>query len=343
MGRPNETTRRDLLRRGSAGALALGLSGPAALAQTAEPGGRRASKKIRYAHSAPTSHGWHLWGEQFKQSIETKSGSKIQVSLFPNAQMGPERDIAQAVRLGSLEMGSVGVALMNWVPELSVTDAPYLFETRSQAYNALDGALGSELKKRAQTQAFRIVSWNDLGFRAMTNNKHPITEVADMRDLKMRVPDSKSYFAMMLATGASVATVDLSELYLALAQGVADGQETPVTVVKSNKYYDVQKYISKTDHILTNAYTIINPAFFDALSKGEQEMVLAASDEATRWLRNFTQKDELSAYDFLKEKGMEVNLKPDLESFRQACSGVIAKLPELFRPDLVQLARSAKA
>jgi tripartite ATP-independent transporter DctP family solute receptor len=257
--------------------------------------------------------------------------------------MGTERDIAQAVRLGSLEMGAVGVALMNWVPDMSVTDAPFLFKNRAQAYAALDGALGNELKRRALAQGFRIVGWHDLGMRCMTNSKHPIHTAHDMSDLKMRVPDSKSYIAMMQAMGSTVVAVDLSELYLALSQGVADGQDTPPSVVKSNKYYEVQKFISKTEHVMTNAYAIINPQFFDGLSKDEQAAVLAAGDEATKWLRDYTQKDELEAYDFLKSKGMTVDLTPDIPSFQAATAEVIVKFPDLFHPDLVELARSATA
>ena len=303
---------------------------------------RRGTTRIRYAHSTPTTHGWHLWGVQFKESVEKSTDGKIQVTIIPNAQMGTERDIAQAIRLNSLEMGSVGVALMNWLPDISVTDAPFLFRSRAQAYAALDGALGAELKQRALAKGFRIVGWNDLGMRAMTNSKHPINTAKDLSDLKMRVPDSKSYVAMMQAMGAAVVSIDLSELYLALSQGVADGQETPAPVIRSNKFYEVQKYVSKTDHVLTNAYSIINPQFYDALPPDQQQAVLAAGDAATRWLRANTQKDESELYDFLKTKNMQVNLTPDVDSFRQATSGVITGFPDLFAPDLVKLARSAE-
>ena len=175
------------------------------------------------------------------------------MQIFPNAQMGNERDTAQAVRLGSLEMGAIGVGLMNWVPEMSITDAPFLWKSRDAgASKAIAGAFGDDLRKRSLDKGFVLTGWTDLGFRCMTNNKHPINSAKDMQNLKMRVPNSKAYIAMMQATGASTVAVDLSELYLALRQGVADGQDTPPSVVKSNKYYEVQKYVSKTDHILTD-------------------------------------------------------------------------------------------
>lgn len=319
----------------------LGAAGAAALVTT-WPRTPRAQEahRIRLAHPAPTAHGWQIWAEQFKKSIEDKSGGKFQVQIFPNAQMGNERDTAQAVRIGSLEMGAIGVGLMNWVPEMSITDAPFLWKSREQSYKAVDGAFGDELRKRALEKGFMLTGWTDLGFRCMTNNKHVINSVKDMQSLKMRVPNSKAYIAMMQATGASTVAVDLSELYLALRQGVADGQDTPPSVVKSNKYYEVQKFVSKTDHILTTAYTVTNPAFFNGLSPAEQKMFLASCREADEFLRKYTQKDEAEAYDFLKGQGMQVTLDLDIESFRAACAPVIEKFPDLFRPDLVALARS---
>ena len=169
-----------------------------------------------------------------------------------------------------------------------------------------------------------------------------------MGDLKMRVPDSRAYNAMMQATGAAVVAVDLSELYLALSQGVADGQDTPPSVVKSNKFYEVQKYISKTDHVLTNAYSIINAATFDGYSNAGREgrVPAAACTDADRVACASTRPRRTEGgalYDFLKEKGMQVTLDIDIDSFQQACSGVITKFPDLFPPELVRIARSTPA
>ncbi|HEX9277654.1 MAG TPA: TRAP transporter substrate-binding protein [Casimicrobiaceae bacterium] len=333
------TSRRNILRLAGASAVAASLSpfmSRRAAAQTA-------AKRIRFAHAAPTAHAWHLWAEQFKKTIEEKTGGKIQVQIFPNAQMGNERDTAQAVRIGSIEMGAIGVGLMNWVPEMSITDAPFLWKNRAQAYKAIAGAFGDDLRKRSLEKGFMLTGWTDLGFRCMTNNKHPIIAVKDMQNLKMRVPNSKAYIAMMQATGASTVAVDLSELYLALRQGIADGQDTPPSVVKSNKYYEVQKYVSKTDHILTTAYTVANPKFFDSLSADEQKIFLAACSDADDYLRQYTQKDEAEAYNFLKNQGMQVSLDVDVESFRTACAPVIEKFPDLFLPELVKMARATPA
>jgi tripartite ATP-independent transporter DctP family solute receptor len=301
------------------------------------------AKRIRFAHPAPTAHAWQIWAEQFKKVIEQETGGKITVQIFPNAQMGNERDTAQAVRVGSLEMGAIGVGLMNWVPEMSITDAPFLWKSRQQCWNAINGAFGDDLRKRCLDKGFVLTGWTDLGFRSITNNKLPITSVKDMQNLKMRVPNSKAYIQMVQAMGASTVAVDLSELYLALRQGVADGQDTPPSVVKSNKYYEVQKYISKTEHVLTTAYTVTNPKFYDGLAADEKAAFNKACTNANEFLRAYTVKDESEAYDFLKSNGMQVNLTPDAESFRTACAPVIDKNPDLFVPELVKMARATPA
>jgi len=254
--------------------------------------------------------------------------------------MGNERDTAQAVRVGSIEMGAIGVGLMNWVPEMSITDAPFLWKSRMQCWNAINGAFGDDLRKRCLDKGFVLTGWTDLGFRSITNNKLPINSVKDMQNLKMRVPNSKAYIQMIQAMGASTVAVDLSELYLALRQGVADGQDTPPSVVKSNKYYEVQKYISKTEHVLTTAYTVTNPKFYDGLTPEEKKTFDSACNNANQFLRSYTVKDEAEAYDFLKAQGMQVTLAPDVESFRTACAPVIDKNPDLFVPELVKMARA---
>jgi tripartite ATP-independent transporter DctP family solute receptor len=330
-----ESRRRNLLR----------MTGAAAAAAVAPLSafGQAAPKRIRFAHPAPTAHGWHIWAEQFKKVVEEKSGGKLTVQIFPNAQMGNERDTAQAVRAGSIEMGAIGVGLMNWVPEMSITDAPFLWKSRQQCWNAINGPFGDDLRKRSLDKGFVLTGWTDLGFRSITNNKLPINNVKDMQNLKMRVPNSKAYIAMIQAMGATTVAVDLSELYLALRQGVADGQDTPPSVVKSNKYYEVQKYISKTDHVLTTAYTVTNPKFYDGLSADEKAAFNAACSDANTFLRNYTVKDESEAYEFLKGQGMQVNLTPDVETFRVACAPVIDKNPDLFVPELVKMARATPA
>ena len=330
---PDPTSRRRVLHAAGAASLAAMIPGL---------GSAQAAKRIRFAHPAPVAHGWHIWAEQFKKSVEDKSGGKLQVQIFPNAQMGNERDTAQAVRIGSLEMGAIGVGLMNWVPEMSITDAPFLWQSRAQCYKAIAGAFGDDLRRRSLDKGFVLTGWTDLGFRSMTNNKVQIKSAKQMHGLKMRVPNSKAYIAMMQATGATTVAVDLSELYLALRQGVADGQDTPPSVVKSNKYYEVQKFISKTDHILTTAYTVANPKFVDSLNADEKKAFFAACSDADEHLRQYTQKDEAEAYGFLKSQGMDVTLDVDVESFRQACAPVIEKFPDLFLPELVKMARATR-
>jgi tripartite ATP-independent transporter DctP family solute receptor len=330
-GQGSGRSRRDLLKLAGA---------TAAFSIVSRTASAQAPKRVRFAHPAPMAHGWHLWADHFKTQFEGLTDKKFNVQLFPDAQMGNERDTAQAVRLGSIEMGAIGVGLMNWVPQMSVTDAPFLWRNRAHAYAALEGAFGEALRQRSLEKGFRLVGWTDLGFRCMTNNVKQIVSAADMKGMKMRVPNAKAYIALMQALGASTVAVDLSELYLALRQGVADGQDTPPSVVKSNKLFEVQKFVSKTDHVLTTAYVVANPAFVDGLSASEKQAFQTASKAADDFLRKYTQNDEGEAYGFLAKNGMAVTTEVDGESFRRAASTVLVGNPDLFPPDLVQLAQA---
>ena len=148
---PHHAPRRNVLRIAGAAAVA-GLAVAVARGQVRA---QDAVKRIRFAHPAPPAHGWHLWAEQFKKSIEDKTGGKIQVQIFPNAQMGNERDTAQAVRIGSVEMGAIGVGLMNWVPEMSITDAPFLWKSRAQCWKAISRSLRRRAAQALARQGLR--------------------------------------------------------------------------------------------------------------------------------------------------------------------------------------------
>ena len=162
----------------------------------------------------------------------------------------------------------------------------------------------------------------------MTNNKKPINSAKDMQGLKMRVPNSKAYIAMMQAIGASTVAVDLSELYLALRQGVADGQDTPPSVVKSNKYYEVQKYVSKTDHILTVAYTVVESEILRR-PRADEKKAFDAACKAGRRLpaRIHAQGRVARPTTSSRQQGMQVNLKVDVESFRAATGAGAGEIP----------------
>ncbi len=331
-GQSRSISRRGILKIGGAAAAASLL--PAGIVRA------QAAKKLRLAHPAPTEHAWHLWALEFKSQIETLTNGGVTVQIFPNAQLGGERDIAQAVRRGSVEMGGIGVGLSGWVPEMSITDAPFLWKTRKQAYNAFAGEFGDDLRKLSLDKGFKLVGWTDLGFRCMTNNVKPVLKADDMQGLKMRVPNSRAYIALIQALGASTVAVDLSELYLALRQGVADGQDTPAPVVKSTKLYEVQKFVSKTDHVLTTAYIVINPDAYAKLSDTEQEAFDKASKAADDHVRVLTVQQETDAYSFFASNGLQVATDVDRESFRTKTASVLTGNPDLFPPKLVEMANA---
>ena len=292
---------------------------------------------MRFAHPAPAAHGWHIWAEHFKKSVEDKTGGKIQVQIFPNAQMGNERDTAQAVRIGSLEMGAIGVGLMNWVPEMSVTDAPFLWKSRAQAGNAIDGAFGDDLRKRSLDKGFVLLGWTDLGFRSMTNNKHPINSAKDMQGLKMRVPNSKAYIAMMQATGRldrrrrPERAVPRAEPRRRRRPGHAALGGQVEQVLRGAEVHLARPTISSpwpTRSSTRNSSTAFTP------TRRRRSWPRAATP--TIFLAPIHAQGRGRSLRVPQGPGHAGEPDVDVESFRVACAPVIEKYPDLFLPELVK-------
>jgi TRAP-type transport system periplasmic protein len=149
----------------------------------------------------------------------------LKVELFPNSQLWGEQRLAESIRLGVVEMGALSAdgVLSAWLPEYQVLGMPYLFRDRAHAYKVLDGLIGEDLEKKAAAKGINVLSYWEIGFRHMTNNKRPIKAVADMAGLKIRVQPSKVFVTMMESLGAIGTPIAFTELYSALQQGVVDG------------------------------------------------------------------------------------------------------------------------
>ena len=252
---------------------------------------------------------------------------------IPTRRWATSSDIAQAVRLGSHgdgrgwrrtdELGAGNVDHRRAVP---VPQPPA----------GLCGA-GRRARRRAEAprrgKGFRIVGWTDLGMRCMTNSKHPIHQASDMHDLKMRVPDSKSYIAMMQAMGSDNRHGG-SERTLSRAQPARRRWPGHAALRRQVKQIlrGAEIRLQDRPHPDQRLRHHQPGLLQQAAARIEQAAVLAAGHDATMWLRDYTQKDEANAYDFLQSKGMMVDLTPDIASFQAATAGVITKFPDLFQP-----------
>jgi len=147
---------------------------------------------IKFGHSGTKVHQYHIGATMLAEQVEKNSGGKMKIEVFPDAQLGGERDLAEGTRLGTVDMAvaAAGSVLPLWVPEFQIVEMPFLFRDRAHAYKVLDGVLGDELKGLADKKSMKVLGFWEVGFRNMTNNKKPIQEPADMQGLKIRVQQS---------------------------------------------------------------------------------------------------------------------------------------------------------
>jgi tripartite ATP-independent transporter DctP family solute receptor len=299
--------------------------------------------QIKYAVVGPDDHPYTIMAKKFKELVEDKTNGQVQVTIFPNAQLGSEREMAEGVRMGTIQMTTVTSdgTLPAWTPELQVFSIPYLFRDRDHAYKVLDGNVGKELGDKLLAQGLRSLGFCELGWRHFTNNVRPIAKPEDAKGLKIRVQEAKVWFSLVKALGATPTPIPFGELYTALQQRTVDGQENPVATIRSMKFYEVQKYLTLDGHTYSAGSVLINPKFYDSLSPDIQKAIQDSATEAISYQREVIAQKEAEDLQFLKDKGMEVT-EPDRNAFVEATKNVPEEVKDMVPLELVEQVRNTK-
>lgn len=244
---------------------------------------RAASMTIKVAHAQSITEPAHIAWELFKKIVEEKSNGDIEVSIFPAAQLGDDREITEAVQLGNIDCATPSSpAVAPFAPEFYVLDTFFLFDSIDHVYKVLDGPAGKALDDAIASKNFKVIGYWDTGFRHITNSKRPIRKPADLAGIKIRVMENPLHMAAWKALGANPTPMAYSEVFTALQQGTIDGQENPWIQIQRSKLYEVQKYISKTGHIYTSRPAIMTRETYDALTDAQREIIDYAALEATK-------------------------------------------------------------
>ncbi len=284
-----------------------------------------AAVELKFAHGGSLEHQYQIGAEQFKKLVEERSNGEIKVNIFPQGQLGgSERELLEGVRMGTIEIISVaaGGALPSFVPEFQVMGIPYLFQTRKQVYTVLDGEVGKELSNLMLTKGFQNLAFWEVGFRNFTNNIKPIVKPEDIKGLKIRVQESKSWMEFIKMLGGIPTPISFGELYSALQQKMVDGQENPIATIYSMKYYEVQKYLTLDGHTYEAAVVVANPKWFKSLSLEHQNIIRQAAQDAAQYQRDKLFEMDQQRLDFIRKAGVEVVENPDKEAFAEATSGL---------------------
>lgn len=298
---------------------------------------------IKVGLGQPISHSYYKAFEKFKNEVETKSNQRLKVEIYANSQLGGEREMQEAVSLGTLDMCLTGV-LVSQEPLLAVLELPYLFENRDQVKKFHKSDAVKKLSQSLEKQNIMLIAFYENGFRQVTNNKKAITTVEDVNGLKLRTPENPAQIETFKQLGAVVTPMSSSELYGALQQGVVDGQENPLQNIDSNKFYEVQKYLAITNHIYNSGYVIMSKNIYDDFPDDLQEIVTNAIQESAEYQMDLVETADKTLIGELQEKGMEIS-NPDQSEFREKAEPVYELFYEKYgdeAKELVDAIRSFK-
>jgi tripartite ATP-independent transporter DctP family solute receptor len=278
--------------------------------------------KLTLGHGAAVGNPRHDAALKFAEVLKAKSGGRIEVQVAPSGQLGDDAAMVTALRTGALDMSANSQgAVANAVPDYAAFGMPFLFTNTAQAFKVLDGPLGKELSDKSAEKGLIVLGYWDNGIRHMTNSKRAITKVEDMKGLKMRTPPDTVLVDIMQSLGAEAQQIKFAELYVALQQGVVDGQENPLMNIHASKLYEVQKHLALTSHQFQMTPFLMSKRSWDKLSEADRKAVTEAAAEATALQRKLSQESDDKLLADLKTKGVQVTTV-DKGAFEKATSTV---------------------
>ncbi len=301
------------------------------------------AETLRLAHNAAPGNPKSDASLLFAKLVKEKTDGRVTVDVGGSAQFGDDTEALTSMRLGSLAFSanSQGTTA-TIVPEFALLGLPFLFKDLPQAWKVMDGPAGDKLREAADKKGLVVLGFWDNGIRHTSNSKHPVKEPADLTGMKIRTPPDSMTIDIFNALGANPTPLAFSELYIALQQGVMDGQENPLMNIYSSKLYEVQKNISLTGHKYEATPLMASKVVWSGLSEKDKQAILEAAKEAGEYNRQRSLNDEADLRKKLEAAGVQFN-EVDHEAFVAKTGPVYDKWKAQF-PEMTQtIVDAAKA
>lgn len=283
------------------------------------------SYNLKFGHTGAPNHHYQKIAEMFADRVSELTKGEVKIAVFPSDQLGKQLEITEGVMMGTHDMCQTSdTILSNWVPDLGIGNLPFIFNDNSDYRKVFDGPLGDKFAKLIEPTGAVVIGWWENGMRHTTNNVRPITKPADFKGLNIRVPEGEVFVDTFKALGANPTVVSFGELYSALQLKAVDGQENPPAHVVTQKFYEVQKYISKTGHIHMSSPILMNKALLDSMPKAYQDAILQAGREMGPIHTKMVEELENEQWKEIAAHGMKIN-EVDKALFREAVKPVIEK------------------
>jgi len=281
-------------------------------------------RTLKFGLNGPEGHPAVAGMKKFAAAVEAKSGGKIKVQLFLNGTLGSDQATLSALKGGTVEMAVMNSGILaSEVKALEVFDFPFLFNNEKESDAIVDGPIGQKMHAMLQDKGIVGLSYWELGFRNISNSKHPMTKVEDIEGLKLRVIPNAINVDWVKALGANPTPLPFPEVYAALEQKAIDGQENPISVIAANKFWEVQKYVALTNHQYNPQSVIFSKKVWDTMSAAEKKIIDDSADEAVKAQREASRAALASNLELLKKNGMTITQFPAAE---------VAKLREKMKP-----------
>lgn len=300
---------------------------------------------IKVGYIGSESHPTMQAMKTFAENVGSGSGGKIKVELYPNAQLGGDRELCEGVQMGTIQMAIPSTsALAGFDKRIQVLDLPYLFTTREAAFEAVDGELGQKLNSYLEKKGFFVLGYQENGFRHVTNSKRPVKTPADLKGLKIRTMENPMHLAFFKELGANPTPMSWGELYTALQQGTVDAQENPYAMIDDGKFYEVQKYVSETGHVFSYEIIIANKKFMEKLPEDLRKLVVDEAGKAIATQRESMKNEELKFKDKVIKGGLTANeLSPeDKKPFVEATKKVYGQFEGELGTEIMEIARKVQ-
>jgi TRAP-type transport system periplasmic protein len=293
---------------------------------------------FKVSQANPAGHPLVTGAEKFAELVAAKSGGKMKLNLFPGGVLGSDAASVSALQGGTIEIVVLNSGILaSQVKDFAIYDFPFLFANAKEADAVVDGPFGQKLHAKLQEKGMVGLAYWELGFRQLTNSKRAITKVEDIAGLKLRVIPNTINIDWVKALDANPTPLAFTELYTAMEQKAVDGQENPLSVILANKFSEVQKYLTITNHQYNPQSVIFSKKVWDGLNAAEKKVLQDSATEAAKYQRQVSRSADAGTLDQLKKAGMQVSEFSAAETakLRERMKPVIAKNGEAI-PDTVK-------
>lgn len=309
-----------------------------ALALTGVTGAAHAQVEVKIGYGLPTSSHMGYAAQKWQEFVEAETEGRYRFNHFPSAALGGEREVAEAVQLGTVEATVVSTGpLPSFVPEVGVFDIPYLFRDLGHARRVLDGPIGQEMLKNFEEAGLIALAWGEMGFTHISNNRNAIAAPADLAGLKIRTVENPIHITAFETLGAAPTPMAWPEVFSALQQGTVDGALNPMATILSAKLPEVQTHLTMTDFFYPAVAFLVSQALWDEMTKEDQEIFRRSAVAAAAAQREFIEEIEKAGVEQVKADGMTVGvLSPEQKAeFRQKLEPAYEQFAVTFGSELL--------